>query len=240
MSIYDISAESNFKVFNYILIILGNMLVNVTKFIIKIYNSVELFILDNSIQYRVDNEYLTHPITMVFLTLSIILLCNLINKKFNEIKYISNYDLSSNTCGEMNVDKNEQNIYENKETYHKNTTNNCVDNVDNEDNEEIEDNEEFDNNEEYLTKYNIIKKNTELMESIDETSNYLKQYVTTNELNNFIRNNIENYRNFVIENVRLTDLEIEDLSYVINDKLTDREFRYLVRKINQIFERKIK
>ena len=48
MSIYDISAESSFKLYNYILIMWGNMFINLTKFITKIYNSVELFILDNT------------------------------------------------------------------------------------------------------------------------------------------------------------------------------------------------
>ena len=87
MSIYDISAESSFKVFNYILILWGNMLVNVTKFIIKIYKSVELFILDTHIYDKFNNDYLTHPILMVFLTLSIILLCNLINYAKHNVSF---------------------------------------------------------------------------------------------------------------------------------------------------------
>ena len=106
MSIYDISAESSFKVLNYILIMWGNMLINVTKFIIKIYNSVELFILDTQIYDKFNNDYLTNPIPIVLLTLSIILLCNLINKKFNEIVYIENLDSSNKTCVEINLEKN--------------------------------------------------------------------------------------------------------------------------------------
>ncbi len=276
MSIYDITGVFSYELLDYILIMYTKMLKNTSKFILNIYDYVEQFILENGLYDKFDNGYLNHPIAVIFLTLGIILLCNLINKKFNEILYISNYNTSYNTCGVINFDNNQQNIYNSsvntidnnkQEKYELDEENleeleNNEDNEDNEDNENYEDededneynedensevnleaddnNDDNENNLEYLSKYNIIKKNTELIESIDETSKYLRQYVTSKELNNFIHNNIDVYRNLLLKNSRLTDLEIIDLSYLVNNNiLTDREFRYLIRKINQIFEKKV-
>ncbi len=243
MSIYDIQGILNIKMLDHILEIFENIFNNIIKFAIKIYNWIDYNIYD-----FYDNNLMYHPITIVLLTIGIIMLCNLITKKINEIQYYENLNTFDNFVqeSELKLYKYQINNYTNNENNDENNNeHNNLDNIDedvdkdNQDKNPDDESNYFEDNPEYLTKYNFIKKNVEMIESIDDTAGYLKQYITAKELNQFINYNVNIYKNYLIENSRLTDDEITDIRDALGDKITEREIRHLSRIINQIILKKV-
>ena len=254
MGVYDIQGVFSNKMLDRFLAIFENFLNNTIKFIIKVYNWVEYTIYD-----FYDYNLINHPVTIVLVTIGIILLCNLISKKLNEIQYLENLNTSDNFVqeSELKLYKYQvDNFKNNSEDNNEHDDNINMDSNENIDEDHHEDHHEdyhedyqdenpddesnyFEDNPEYLKKYNFIKKNAEMIEIVDDTAGYLKQYITAKELNQFINYNINIYKNFLVENSRLTDDEITDIRDALGNKVTEREIRHLSRILNQIILKKV-
>lgn len=89
------------------------------------------------------------------------------------------------------------------------------------------------------TNNDFLVKNNELIRNINDTSQYLKQYITTQELNQFVNNNIELFKNLLLLDLNLDDQEVNELKEIIGVKLTEREIRHLIRTINKIINNRI-
>jgi len=69
---------------------------------------------------------------------------------------------------------------------------------------------------------------------------FLDKHLVPIELDNYVKNNIEIYKKYLVHNLRFTIHDINDIKGIFNNKITEDELKKLIQIINKIIERKIK
>ncbi len=180
----------------------------------------------------------------IFIVPFCLIMINNINVQFNypkNIKFISKSELDLNT-NELDYNENNYiNLNQDEQEFIEDEYIEDEQEYIDEDEQEYIDEDEQEEWEDYKYEfYKDYKENEEdLIDKIQDTEKYLKQYVLSKELNEYVMNNIQVYKKCVISNIRITEDDTWEIRNIFGNKISNRELRTLIRTINQIIQKKI-
>ncbi len=237
------------NIITHILLLFFSNSVNFKIIVLNFFITLTLEILFNFIDYLSlkDNTDFTFLKLLLLIPFTNIIFTNIYNTySLNEDDINTDQDLKikNNDHDEIkdNKDKDEDEDDEdednededNEDEDNEDEDNEDEDNEDNEDNEDEDEDDKDDDKDD--TNLSSTDDNINKSENLQYNSDKDEQFELTQEY-------LEKYTELVIlgikSNVCLVDNDIDEIKQFIGDKLTEREFRLLIRKINKLIRQKI-
>jgi hypothetical protein len=118
---------------------------------------------------------------------------------------------------------------------------NVQDNIqDNEDNQDNQDDQDDQDDEDYELEDQDDQDNQDNQDdSFEFKKEYLNKYFVFDEVDQYVDYNISVYKKILLGNSRLTNKEMDEITNILGNKISNRENRMLIRAINQIIKKKL-
>jgi hypothetical protein len=121
-----------------------------------------------------------------------------------------------------------------------NVQDNIQDNEDNQDNQDNQDDQDDQDDEDYELEDQDDQDNQDNQDdSFEFKKEYLNKYFVFDEVDQYVDYNISVYKKILLGNSRLTNKEMDEITNILGNKISNRENRMLIRAINQIIKKKL-